>query len=327
MWLLGVVVVSPSNHMVEVVVVRDAEQVSVGHQHSCAVLTSGKVACWGRNIDGELGDGTNTSTTVPVTVPNLTNVTQVSAGEYFTCATKADGSVWCWGFGTDGQLGDGNSANSNVPVQVVGIANATQVATGGYHACARQSDGRVSCWGRGTSGQLGADDNLSSPTPVVAFNLTDALQVTAGALFSCARRSGGKVSCWGSGQYGQLGDGTFASKNRPTEIPAFSGAQDLSATSNTSYACAAMTDGTVQCWGYNSHGQLGRGNKGVHSPTPGAVMNATDVVQVSAGWVHACAVKSDGNGLCWGTNGSGRLGNDGVGAESLIATDVFWPQL
>ncbi len=88
--------------------------------HTCALLSSGAVKCWGSNDYGQLGDGTNTSNPSPVT-PIASNAVAIAAGERHTCVLKGDGTVWCWGYNGDGELGDGTNTDSNVPVQVQGF--------------------------------------------------------------------------------------------------------------------------------------------------------------------------------------------------------------
>jgi alpha-tubulin suppressor-like RCC1 family protein len=78
--------------------------------------------CWGANGDGQLGDGTTTSSLVPVQVSgHATDWAAVSAGFFHTCGVKTDGTLWCWGENTYGQLGDGTATTSLVPVQVSGM--------------------------------------------------------------------------------------------------------------------------------------------------------------------------------------------------------------
>jgi len=86
------------------------------------MLADGTVQCWGGNDKGQLGDGTTTSSNIPVQVSNITTATSVSTGYEFNCATLADGTVQCWGGNGYGQLGNNVSqVNSNIPVQVLGI--------------------------------------------------------------------------------------------------------------------------------------------------------------------------------------------------------------
>jgi alpha-tubulin suppressor-like RCC1 family protein len=101
--------------------------------HSLAVRSDGSVMAWGYNAYGQLGDGTTTTRTKPVTVPGLTKVTRVSAGASHSVALRSDGSVVAWGYNHFGQLGDGTTTNRTKPVNGPGLMGVTQVAAGGLH--------------------------------------------------------------------------------------------------------------------------------------------------------------------------------------------------
>ena len=129
--------------------------VAAGGYHTCAVLSDGTVKCWGDNSYGQLGDGTQTQRSTPVTVFGISTATAIAAGFYHTCAVLSDGTVKCWGANWYGQLGDGTTTERHTPVTVFGISTATAVAAGGYHTCALLSDSTIKCWGFNFWGQLG----------------------------------------------------------------------------------------------------------------------------------------------------------------------------
>ena len=112
------------------------------------------MTCWGNNADGQLGDGSTTSSNVPVAVVGITDAVSLAAGNSHTCAVLSDDTVTCWGDNLYGQLGNGSNVDSSTPVAVAGITDATVVAGGNLHTCAVRSVGSVSCWGYNTNGQL-----------------------------------------------------------------------------------------------------------------------------------------------------------------------------
>ena len=94
--------------------------VYAAYAHTCVVTEAGGVKCWGGNWSGQLGDGTTTSSNVPVDVPRLTDVKSIAGGGAHTCALTSGGGVKCWGANGRGQLGDGTTTNSTAPVDVQG---------------------------------------------------------------------------------------------------------------------------------------------------------------------------------------------------------------
>ncbi|MBI4700605.1 MAG: hypothetical protein HY744_05490 [Deltaproteobacteria bacterium] len=202
--------------------------VATGGYHTCAVKKDGTLWCWGRNADGELGDGTTQSKSSPVQVSALgTSALAVAAGGYHTCAVKAGGTLWCWGNNEYGQLGDGTTQDETSPVQVSVLGtSALAVAGGQAHTCAVKAGGTLWCWGRNANGQLGdgTTQDKTSPVQVPALG-TSALAVAAGNDHTCAVKAGGTLWCWGNNEYGQLGDGTTQKKLSPVQVTALGGCQ------------------------------------------------------------------------------------------------------
>ena len=90
-----------------------------GSFHTCAVLESGAVKCWGYNGSGRLGDGTTTTRNNPVSVSGLTSgIASVTGGDAHSCAVTSTNSVKCWGDNSQGALGDGTTTNRSTPVDI-----------------------------------------------------------------------------------------------------------------------------------------------------------------------------------------------------------------
>lgn len=183
--------------------------VEVGRTHTCATKTNGRLWCWGRNGEFQLGNGSVTSTSVPQRVGTSTETSwaQVVSGASHSCATKFDDTLWCWGVNADGQIGDGTTKARTRPNQVGTDQDWATLSSFASHNCATKSDGRMWCWGKNRYGQLGdgSRENRSSVTQVQAH--IDWHRVSAGVRHSCAIKTDGSLWCWGSNANGQLGLG------------------------------------------------------------------------------------------------------------------------
>ena len=305
--------------------VTPALAIGGGFRHSCALVAGGTVKCWGWNQYGQLGNGTMTDSSTPVTVTGITTAVAVTTGAHHSCALLADGTVRCWGWNLVGQLGNGAmtewGVGESTPVTVVGVIDAVALTGGFWHTCVRRAGGGVQCWGANHDGQLG--DGLSeerSPSPVTVSGLTDAATVTAGGHHTCARRVNGTVQCWGYNASGQLGDGTTTSSSVPVTVNGVTNAVALSAGSGE-HSCAVLASGTAKCWGWNDEGQLGDGTTTTYSSTPVTVSGLSNTAAITAGFTHSCAKLTGGTVKCWGDNLYGQLG-DGTTTDSATAVSV-----
>ncbi|MDC0740120.1 RCC1 domain-containing protein [Polyangium mundeleinium] len=265
---------SPKQTPTAVSGITDAVAVATGWEHSCALLSSGEVVCWGQNSYGQLGHGSSGSYSAsPVTVSNLSDAISIDAGAYSTCALRATGKVVCWGDDWFGQLGNGSpSANQGAPVEVLGIDDVVKMVRGQNHGCALLSSGEVKCWGANNYGQLGLGSGAASLaySAELLSSLSDIVDLGAGNSHTCAIRSDNEVFCWGLNDSRQLGDGTTTNQSAPTQITNATGAIKIDGGQVST--CALFGDG-VKCWGGDSLGQLGNG-----APASGSSSTPVDVV-------------------------------------------------
>lgn len=226
------------------------QAVSVGSAHKCFITSAGNVRCAGNNSAGQLGDGSTTSTAMPVLVisaangTNISNVVALAAGQFHTCALAADGSVLCWGAVTQTNaavpmpgvsaavsiaagegapcvvLADGTvqcwAGVGTLPQTVAGLSGVSTLAIGSQHACAVLGDTRVKCWGTGLMGNGNVSETQT--TPQFVGGLTGVTALAGGFQHTCALRSDRSMVCWGSNNEGQLGIGDSFTRTTPTDV-------------------------------------------------------------------------------------------------------------
>ena len=309
-------------------------QISTGSTHSCALRSGGGIACWGSNVYGELGDGTSTMRTRPVSVSGISDAIFISAGYGFTCAIRQDQSVMCWGSNTCGELGlPATTAETGVPTLLPGVSGAVEIHGGNCHNCARLSSGSVYCWGRNTTGQIGNGVMMpGSELPVRVVDLANAASVNVGFNHSCALRSTGAVSCWGDNASRQLGDGSETARAVPTTVI---GLADLTDTTMRATALAAgldfsciVTGSGARCWGANGSGQIGLALgtmwNGVAPTVVPGTSGATGLA-IGAPSCFGCVLGAGGVVSCWGCNGDGQLANGSATASATAAPAMGLP--
>ncbi|MBN9106926.1 MAG: hypothetical protein J0I14_18210 [Propionibacteriaceae bacterium] len=297
--------------------------VTAGDDFTCAVAVSGKAYCWGRGTNGQLGSGSQSSSSTPRTVATLSAVTSISAGAAHACAVAA-GKAYCWGQGSSGQLGNGGSSQKESPeaVRTDGVLagrTVASVAAGGAHSCV-VADGRAFCWGANGSGQLGsATASASTPTAVDASGVLMGRvvsQVTAGASHTCAVADG-KAYCWGQGTSGQLGNSASANASAPVAVSTSGMSGTVVALSTGSATTCAVASGNAYCWGAGATYGLGNGGTS-NASAPVAVNGALSgrtVTGVSAGPGFGCAVAAGSPASCWGAGSSYQLGDNAASSN------------
>jgi RNA polymerase sigma factor (sigma-70 family) len=146
---------------------------SGGFGHSCALTGAGAAYCWGRNIAGELGNGSRDfdASSTPLAVSGGLSFSAVVTGAFHTCGLTTAGAAYCWGDDHWGELGDSSATcetcESSMPVPVYGDLSFRTLASNGGHTCGLANNGPAYCWGLNDFGQLGDGSTTNRSAPVL----------------------------------------------------------------------------------------------------------------------------------------------------------------
>lgn len=292
-----------------------AIELAAGRDHTCALLVSGAVYCWGSDLTEQDAAQTFVFHLTAMPVDGLEeNVKAIAAGLRHTCALFTSGAVHCWGVNDQGQVGNGGTALEGVVplTQAVGLdAGVSALALGYDRSCALMADGGLRCWGLNTPGRLGiGSDSVNVGTPTAVMGLAGpvtAVDVTYNHI--CAIIDTGAVQCWGFNDAMQLGDGTTDEQTTPTTVVGLPTPIAKIAT-GTAFTCAIGDNQAVYCWGTNDGMQLGQ-PEGIQLRPVTVTGIDQGAAAVAAGYFHSCAVV-DGAVRCWGGNANGQLGDGSI---------------
>lgn len=169
----------------------------------------------GRNIYGEIGDGTQIARLEPTLISLGSNgeyATQIALRHWQTCAVTNEAKLKCWGSNSQAYLGTGNYQKQLTPADIVlgpDDRNVTQVDMGTSHTCVITSDSDLMCCGDNEYGQLGfaVRGDKSTLTDVsLSWSNEKVKQIATGGSHSCALTVDNYMTCFGFGMDGQLGD-------------------------------------------------------------------------------------------------------------------------
>ena len=277
---------------------RKVKAVSAGYEHTCVILENSEVKCWGRGLNGRLGQNNNHllgddlnemgDNLKAVDLGDGRTAKAISAGGQHTCAILDDDTVKCWGGGRfigqgnkDEDLGDElNEMGDKLPIVDLGDGRtAKAISAGFWHTCAILDDDTAKCWGDGEHGKLGHgsdndlgddEDEMGDKLPVVNLGSgRTAKAISAGGNHTCALLDDDTVKCWGKGTHGRLGyenwawlgDGEDEMGDKLPVVNLGSGRTAKAISAGWSNTCVLLDNDTVKCWGWGNEGQLGQDSK------------------------------------------------------------------
>ncbi len=317
------------------------KNVFLGANRSGSVKTDGTLWVWGCGGNGVLGNYSTIARSSPVqTVSQTTEWASTeecawcsfSSSTCHSVAIKTDGTLWLWGSSSFGELGDNSTANKSSPVQTVSQGtNWKQVSAGSLKTGSIKTDGTLWMWGRGICGGLGNNSSVNHSSPVQTVSQgTNWKQVMVGRCHSGAIKTDGTLWMWGDATCGALGNNSTVPRSSPVQT--VSTGTNWKQVSFGSYISSAIkTDGTLWTWGLGANGALGNNSIVDQSSPVQTISQGNNWKQVSMGWRHSAAIKTDGTLWLWGIDSSGQLGNDSTINRSspvqTVSTGTNWKQV
>ena len=307
------------------------KSIAAGQDHSLALTSDGKIYGWGSSSNGQLGNGSVTSTNLPqlINLPTSAPAKAIAAGKNYTIALTTDGKLYACGYNAWGVIGDLTTIQRTSPVAVslpVGVI-ISAISAGYDHALALSADGKLYAWGRNSDGQVGVDSTSSYYyAPVLVHQPATAFtSISAGGAHNLAITGDGKTYAWGFNSDGRLGDGTYISRGSPVLVNLPTSAVAIAVATGAAHSMVLTGDGKAFATGYNSVGELGDGTTAPKANFVSVSLPAgVAVTTLVAGAYHSLALVSESKVSTWGNNQKGQLG-DGTTISTNVPSSITLP--
>ncbi|MCL9809912.1 T9SS type A sorting domain-containing protein [Flavobacterium luminosum] len=284
------------------------KEVSTGGVHTIGLKDGGTLWSWGRNNQGQLGTGENTTITnkIPKQIGTESNWVKISAGNAHNLAIKTDGTLWAWGRNLDGQVGVGTSTSYfNFPQQIGSDTDWEFISAGDEFSLAIKKNGTLWAWGDNAFGQLGDNSTSDKNTPIQIGIATDWSFVSAGTEHSLGINKNGELWAWGKNSSARFGINTPSYSHVPIRIGSDTDWSVVLA--SREHGVGLKTNGTFWTWGSNATGQLGDGTTSPKT-SPINIVAFNEATAIAKGHQHTLVIKKDGTLWSWGGNATGQLG-------------------
>jgi hypothetical protein len=256
-----------------------ATAIAAGYGHTCAIISEGRVRCWGRNDRGQLGGGSPQD--IDVLVPGISGVAAIAAGDWNTCALVVDGTIQCWGVYSYSDYADDVVIGTR-PRKIQGISGATGIASDAGGSCAIFAAGTVECWGSSYYSTFGIEDGVFAWKPRKISGIGPAKGIDMPGL--CVLLLTGGLEC----------RDFVADTGCPDCGPAIvkvPGITDAVAISDGDPVYALLSDGTVWSW-------WGTGLDETATAAAEPVPEVSGATAIDGGF-SICVLISDGTVRCW----------------------------
>lgn len=265
---------------------------------------------------------------------NYNNQTVDFEDYYVRSDIFTQGNLWSWGKNGYGQLGINDITHRSSPVQTVAFGiNWLKVGCGGEQFAGIKSDGTLWVCGKNQFGQLG--DNTSNTThkssPIQTISGgTNWYDLCCGQNHTVSIKTDGTLWLWGRNAYGQIGDNTISDRSSPVQTVTVA-ANWWKISAGFNHTVALKTDGTLWSWGRNNQGQLGDNSITNRSSPVQTVTLGNNWSQISCGYAHTVALKTDGTLWAWGIGTYGNLGDNSATTKSspvqVVGAATNWKQI
>jgi alpha-tubulin suppressor-like RCC1 family protein len=287
------------------------KQIAPGNDYTCGITLEDDLFCWGRSYWGQTGTSqiyTNDGVHVPTPVDEGSKWKHIATGSEHSCGIKTDGTLWCWGNNYSSQLGIGEFGSpQSIPVKVdTEITDWKHVDVAYQYSCALTTGDELYCFGFLEDEKLQTKHLKKSPQHY--FEDTRWKTIALGGVYRCGIQQDDGLYCFGTNGHAQLGNGTRTEQYTTVQRIGTDTWKQIAA--GDSHTCGVTLAGELYCWGYQQGGRLGNGkNVKEYALTPQKVGNQTNWLSASVGQWHTCALNSDGEIYCFGTNEYGQVGN------------------
>ncbi|WP_347359556.1 CUB domain-containing protein [Bdellovibrio sp.] len=274
-----------------------ALDIHVTSSSGCALTESNRIACWGSNSYGQLGNGNNTNQLTPVYVQSAEVFEKFTFNGETGCAINTAQKLFCWGKNANGTVGNGNTTHQNIPAPVDPTVNYIAV-NGSDTLCGLTDANKAKCWGSNYYRAIASVDNDKVTVPTEVDTSEVYSQILGGSTI-CGLTTGKKIKCWGNNYENASGTGTTGTVTNPTVIDGGTNYIQVGA------GCALTENQDLKCWG-NVRGVYSAQQSTI-TPTPQAANDGIKYKKIFGGSGLVCGISVNDDIACAGDSWNSKF--------------------